>query len=76
VSAPENANLEMKDAASYQLSAESTASSVTIRRNYALGRVDYAVPYYKVVRAFYTNLAAKDQAHIVFGLPSSVGGQH
>jgi hypothetical protein len=67
VSPPANANLDLKEAASYQLSAESTASSVTIRRNYALGRIDYAVPYYNVVRAFYTKLAAKDQEPIVFG---------
>jgi hypothetical protein len=71
VSTPTNANLEMKDAASYQLSTESTASSVTIRRDYALGRIDFAVPYYNVVRAFYKNLAAKDQEPIVLQFQSS-----
>lgn len=66
VSAPANANMGLKDAAGYQLSAESTASSVTIRRNYTLGRIDYAVPYYNAVRDFFTKLAAEDHEPIVF----------
>lgn len=66
VSIPANLDLDLKEAARYKLSAESTATSVTIRRDYALGRIDYAVPYYRDVRAFYLKLAAKDQDSIVF----------
>lgn len=66
VSTPANMSLDLKDAAKYQLTAESAASSVTVHRDYALGRIDYAVPYYATVRAFYVKLGAKDQESIVF----------
>jgi hypothetical protein len=65
VSIPANLNLDLKEAGGYQLSAESTATSVTIRRNYAIGRIDYSVPDYKIVQAFFTKMSAKDQEPIV-----------
>jgi hypothetical protein len=65
-STPANSNLSLKDAATYEFLTESTTNSVTIRRNYAVGRIDYSVPYYKDVRAFNLSLAAKDHESIVF----------
>jgi hypothetical protein len=64
-STPASINLSLKDAATYEFLTESTTNSVTIRRNYAVGRIDYSVSYYKDVRAFYLNLAAKDHESIV-----------
>ena len=64
-STPANSNLSLKDAATYEFLTESTTNSVTIRRNYAVGRIDYSVPYYKDVRAFNLSLAAKDHESIV-----------
>lgn len=72
ISKPTNLNLDLENAAIYQLSGESTANSITIHRNYALGRIDYAVPYYKDLRAFFTKMSAKDQESVV--LECSSGG--
>jgi len=65
VSVPASFDLDLAKAAIYHLSTESTATSVTIRRNYALGRIDYSVQYYKDVRNFFMKMSAKDQESIV-----------
>jgi len=74
VSLPANINLDMNGDAAYKFATESTATSVTIRRTYALGRTDYPVQYYNDIRAFYLKMTAKDQESIVLEFPSSGGG--
>ncbi|NYF78912.1 DUF3857 domain-containing protein [Granulicella arctica] len=63
---------KLQNGASYDLSTESNATSVTIRRNYVLGRIFYPVSDYPEVRSFYSKMSAKDQESIVL-LSSAVG---
>ena len=73
-SAPADLSLELKEAAEYKLSAESTPTSVTIHRSFALGRLDFDVAYYPDVRGFYQKVAAKDQDSVIFELsPAGTG---
>jgi transglutaminase-like putative cysteine protease len=65
VSLPVQAKENLKGGAAYDLSAESTLTSVLIHRNYQLGRRTYPVSDYPDVRAFYAKIAAKDREPIV-----------
>ncbi len=50
---------------SYVLTVESTPTSFTTRRNYAVGDVLVTVPEYPELRKFYTQLESKDQESVV-----------
>ena len=64
-SLPEKTTEKLEGGSWYELSFESTATSVTIRRNYALAKLDYPISDYPSLRTFYAHIAAKDQDSIV-----------
>ena len=72
-SLPADLTLSLKDAATYKFATESTPTSVTIRRDYALGRIDYSAQYYNDVRTFFSKMTTKDQEPIVLEAASSAG---
>lgn len=65
VSLPIQAKENLKGGAAYDLSAESTPTSVLIHRNYQLGRRTYPVSDYPELRAFYAKMATRDKEPIV-----------
>jgi hypothetical protein len=75
VASPPVKNVETyQNAVSYELSTESTSTSVTIRRNFALGRLSYTLSEYPELRSFYTKVNSEDHALIVLKRPAAAGG--
>lgn len=72
-SLPDKKVEKLQGGGSYGISFESTASSVTIRRDYALGKIDYPASDYASLRTFYANIAAKDQEPIAFKRSADAG---
>jgi hypothetical protein len=64
-SLPEKTTEKLEGGGWYELSFESTATSITVRRNYAVSKLDYPVSDYPRLRAFYAHIVAKDQDSIV-----------
>ena len=54
----------------YAMTAESTPTSVTVRRNFTLGEILYAPKEYDDLRAFYNKFESKDQESVVLTVGS------
>lgn len=64
-SSPAAANIQFSNYAIYKVSSQSTANSITYRRNYFLGEFIFFVKDYSGLRDFYSKMTAKDQENIV-----------
>ena len=62
---PEAAKYSIPARQSYNLTVETTPTSFTTRRTYAVGDVLVTVPEYPELRKFYTQLEGKDQESVV-----------
>ena len=67
-------------AIAYSINAESTAATVTIRRDYILGEIVYAPVQYASLRTFYSRMENKDQESVILttapvktGKPAATG---
>jgi hypothetical protein len=72
-SLPEKTSQKLEGGGSYEISFESTATSITIRRSYALAKLDYPVSDYPGLRVFYAHIASKDQDSIVLKRAADAG---
>ncbi|MEO6909703.1 MAG: DUF3857 domain-containing protein [Edaphobacter sp.] len=64
-SMPSSNKIPFQQFAVYSLSATSTPTSVTVRRDYALGEFFFLVKDYPELRSFYSRMETKDQESIV-----------
>ena len=74
-SLPASEKLPFQKSAVYSLSTESTATSLTVRREFDLGKILYSAAEYADLRAFYNKLETKDQETAVLkaATPSGAG---
>ncbi len=64
-SLPTSEKQQFQNFALYSMSTESTATSVTVRRNYTIGEIVFEPKNYAELRAFYNKMEAKDQESVV-----------
>jgi len=64
-SLPANDATQFQTFAVYDMTSESTPTSVTIRRNYSLGEIIFMPKEYADLRSFYSKIEAKDQESVV-----------
>jgi hypothetical protein len=62
---PTNMHQQFQNFALYDLSTESTPTSITVRRNYTLGEILYLPKEYAELRAFYGKFETRDQESVV-----------
>ena len=74
-SLPASAKIQYQKAAVYNLRAESTPTSVTVRRDYILGDIIFPKKDYPELRTFYGDLEGKDQQTIVLKQPAAGAGK-
>lgn len=72
-SMPPSDKLPFKNFAAYDISATSTPTSVTVRRNYSLGAIGFLPKEYSELRSFYTRMETDDQGSVVLITASSLG---
>jgi hypothetical protein len=65
-SLPASATEKLNGVPLYEFSLESAATSVTIRRNYAIGQLIYPVSDYAELRSVFSKLQTKDREAIIF----------
>jgi hypothetical protein len=64
-SAPATMELPYQKTAVYSLKSETTANSVTVRRNFLVGEIVFTKEEFPDLRSFYTKLETKDQEPVV-----------
>jgi hypothetical protein len=64
-SAPAKDSYTYKKLVGYNIQTESTANSVTVRRDFVLGNILFEVKEYPDLRAFYSQFETKDQEPLV-----------
>ena len=64
-SVPPSDKLPLRNVAIYSMSAESTPTSVTVRRNYTLGEIIFLAKEYPELRSFYSKMETEDQGMVV-----------
>jgi Transglutaminase-like superfamily/Domain of Unknown Function with PDB structure (DUF3857) len=74
-SVPAGQDLPYQKTAMYSLKSETTATSVTVRRNFLLGDMFFPKEEFPQLRAFYTKLETKDQEPVVLKVAAGAGGQ-
>ncbi|HEX7157530.1 MAG TPA: transglutaminase, partial [Edaphobacter sp.] len=65
-SLPTGDKQQFQNFAGYNMTTESTPTSVTFRRNYTLGEIWFLPKEYPELRAFYNKIETKDQESVVF----------
>jgi Domain of Unknown Function with PDB structure (DUF3857) len=70
-SLPAGMKQQFQTYALYALAAESTPTSVTVRRNYTLGEILFMPKEYPDLRAFYNKIETKDQESVVLTVAST-----
>jgi transglutaminase-like putative cysteine protease len=66
VSLPASSTEKLNGVPLYEFSSESAATSVTIRRNYAIGQLIYPVSDYSELRSVFSRTQTKDREPIIF----------
>jgi hypothetical protein len=64
-SLPSTEKFNLEKNAIYSMSAESTPTSYTVRRNYSLGEIIFVAKQYADLRTFYSKFETKDQETVV-----------
>lgn len=67
-SVPEKLTKTLAGVQSYELAAESTPTSVTIRRTYAIGQLVYPVSDYPQLQSYFSGIQTKDREPIIFAI--------
>jgi hypothetical protein len=73
-SVPASVQVPFQKFAVYSLTTESTATSVTTRREFDLGNIFYKLEEYPELRTFYTRLETKDQEPVVLKVGAAASG--
>ena len=71
-SVPAADNSTFEKSIAHSLSSESTANSLTIRRDYILGEIFYSPAQYPELRSFYTKIETRDHESVVLTTAASV----
>ncbi|HEY6412612.1 MAG TPA: transglutaminase, partial [Edaphobacter sp.] len=74
-SMPTNIKQQLQTYALYASTAESTPTSVTVRRNFTLGEILYGPKEYADLRAFYNKIETKDQESVVLAVAPSTAAK-
>jgi len=72
---PTSGSFQFQKFALYTIKTESTPTSVTIRRDFALGESLFLVNEYPDLRAFYNKIETKDQESVVLKMASTAKGE-
>jgi hypothetical protein len=64
-SMPTSDKVQLRNLALYEMTTESTPTSVTVRRNYTLGEIIFLPKEYSELRSFYSKMETEDQGTVV-----------
>lgn len=74
-SVPANETMQYQKAIAYVLKTETTPTSVTLRRQFALGEIIYMPDEYAELRKFYNKVETKDQENVVLKVLNDGGSK-
>jgi Domain of Unknown Function with PDB structure (DUF3857)/Transglutaminase-like superfamily len=70
-SMPAQADIPFQKTAIYKISGQTTPTSVTVRRDYAMGDIVVPAEQYKDLREFYSKFETKDQENVILKLSAA-----